>query len=102
MEEHFRMPPWGPAVDPSPDDPSGYDPQWWWRRRIPFPPWDPVDLREKLKDIIKLEDVVALEHAKLASMRVELEAEMKFANARMKAQMDLMAQQMEILQKYRG
>jgi len=102
MDENFRMPAWGPAVDPAPDDPFGYGAGWGWHRRVPFPPWDPVDWRDRFKDILKPEDMVALDHAKLESMRAVLQAETAFANARTKAQMGLLTKQMEILQKYSG
>jgi hypothetical protein len=103
MSDRFRIPAWGPNWDPSPDDPGGYGlPPWWLRRRIPFPPWDPPDLREKLKELIRPEDVVALEHARVEAMRLELEAEMACVHAQMRAQMELVSQQLKVLEKYRG
>ena len=105
MSERMRVPAWGPAMDPPPDDPFGGGPWWWgawWRRKIPFPPWDPPDLLDKLNEVIKPEDVIALEHAKLGALRAELDAAGKFASAQVKAQLGLIEQQMEILAKYRG
>ena len=87
---------WGPVADPAPWGPIGDPPPWgrWGGWRIPrWPDWgpeiDPAPLRDKLVSVIKPEDVAALQHARLEAHAAQL-----------RAQVQLLEKEMEILAKY--
>ena len=110
MSEHEGSPPrWGPIADPPPwpwpqPDPIPWPwraqvPPWW--RRVPWPPpGDPIPFYDKFKDLIKPEDVMALQRAQLEATRAQLQADMKHMKAQVDIQLDLLAKQMEILANY--
>jgi hypothetical protein len=81
---------WGPIADPPPWGWGGRGGGW----RIPrWPDWgpeiDPAPLRDKLAELITPEDVAALQHARLEAHVAQL-----------KAQVQLIEKEMEILGKY--
>ena len=115
-EQEARPPRWGPIPDPAPFpwDPipwPPWDPTPWppwqhdpwsqWRRIPRWPPGDPPNLLEKLSELIKPGDLVALQQARLEMTRAQLAAQLEFTKAQTEAQLNLLSKQMEILAKYR-
>lgn len=110
-EQEVRPPRWGPVTDPAPWPWPQPDPMPWpwtrlplqWWRRVPWPPpGDPIPFYEKFKDLIKPQDMVALQRAQLEASRAQLQVEMDHVKAQVDIQMDLLSKQMEILEKYQS
>ena len=95
MTEEERVARWGPVADRAPWGPIADPPPWGWggwiRRRWPDwgPEVDPAPLRDKLVGLIKAEAVAVLQQA-----RLEAHAAM------LRAQVELLEKEMEILAKY--
>ena len=95
-EREFRPPQWGPQIDPAPGPWPWWDPVPWFWKRIPWPipEGDPIPFPVKVLDQIRVEDLMALRMVALQTMSEVIQFQMK-------AQMDLLAKQQEILAKYK-
>jgi hypothetical protein len=93
-EREPRPPQWGPVTDPGPW--PWWDPIPWFWKRIPrpFPDGDPIPFPYKILEQIRVEDLLALR-------RIELETMAEVIQFQMKAQLDLLGKQQEILAKYK-
>ena len=101
MSEQKPTPPqWGPIADPAPGPwppwPPWPDPIPWFWKRIPrpFPDGDPIPFPSRVLEQLTIEDFFAVRLATLEIMNEVLQVEIK-------AQMDLLAKQREILAKYK-
>ncbi len=88
-QEKLVPPRWWPPGDPGPDPWGGGGGPWgnpwwfgWWRRHVPFPIGDPPPdpLRERLTELLKNEDLVRLEQARLVAAKADYEAGLRYLN----------------------